>query len=230
MIHDPAAFASPPTIDWLERSPVLDEQRGGRGQVRRVRTDAGIAVHRHYQRGGRVATVLGDRYWFSGFERSRAALEFRLLADLRQRGLRVPHPLLARVRRQGLIYRADLLTAEIDAATSLAAMLTQAPQDIPWAAVAGTIADIHHAGVWHADLNAHNLLVDAQGQVWIIDFDRAETRAPRLTWREANLERLERSLLKLKADRHLTRFETLWHDFLDQYASAFAQRKREHLT
>ena len=230
MIHDPAAFADPPSIDWLDRTPALDEQRAGRGQVRRVRTDAGIAVHRHYQRGGRIAVVLGDRYWFSGFERSRAALEFRLLADLRQRGLRVPHPLMARVQRQGLMYRADLLTAEIDATTSLAALLTQAPDRIPWDSIAAAIADMHHAGVWHADLNAHNVLVDDRAQAWIIDFDRAETRAPRLVWRESNLERLERSLLKLKANRTLATFDSLWHEFLNLYAGAFAQRKREHLT
>jgi 3-deoxy-D-manno-octulosonic acid kinase len=56
----------------------------------------------------------------------------------------------------------------------------------------------------HADLNAHNILFDASGQGWMIDFDRSHLRIPATAWREANLQRLQRSLRKLAGARSMT--------------------------
>lgn len=230
MIHDPRAFPEPPAFDWLDGAAAEDVPAAGRGSVRRLVTAAGPVIHRHYRRGGRVAVLLDDRYWFGGFDATRAAREFRLLDTLYSRGQRVPRPVLARVQRSGLFYRADLVTAEVGASTSLASLLATVPDQLPWNAVAQAVADLHHAGVWHADLNAHNVLVDDGGQAWLIDFDRAEERLPRLQWREDNLDRLHRSLVKLGAERLVRGFGLTWQGFLDAYAQAFAQRKREHLT
>jgi 3-deoxy-D-manno-octulosonic acid kinase len=58
------------------------------------------------------------------------------------------------------------------------------------------IAKFHHAGVDHADLNAHNILLDAAQRVSVIDFDRGRLRTPG-SWRLRNLRRLHRSLLKI---------------------------------
>jgi predicted Ser/Thr protein kinase len=55
----------------------------------------------------------------------------------------------------------------------------------------------HDAGLDHADLNAHNILLDSRGDFWLIDFDKARLRAAG-GWREGNLQRLERSLRKLQ--------------------------------
>ena len=63
------------------------------------------------------------------------------------------------------------------------------------------IARIHRAGLDHADLNAHNLLFEDGGRGWVIDLDRSQLRIPATPWREANLARLERSLLKLRGAR-----------------------------
>jgi 3-deoxy-D-manno-octulosonic acid kinase len=62
--------------------------------------------------------------------------------------------------------------------------------------VGAAIAGLHRAGVDHADLNAHNILIDAKGTVSIIDFDRGRVRAPG-TWAARNLLRLRRSLVKI---------------------------------
>ena len=64
-----------------------------------------------------------------------------------------------------------------------------------WQAVGAAIARMHAAGVCHADLNCHNLMRDAEGRVWIIDFDKCDVRACG-PWQQANLERLRRSLRK----------------------------------
>jgi len=63
------------------------------------------------------------------------------------------------------------------------------------------IARFHRAGLDHADLNAHNILFDANGHGWLIDFDRGVQRIPATAWRERNLKRLHRSLVKLRGER-----------------------------
>jgi 3-deoxy-D-manno-octulosonic acid kinase len=126
--------------------------------------------------------------------------------------------------RKGLTYRADLLTRRIDADT-LATRLTQGRLDAPLAQRVGrTIADFHAFGVWHADLNAHNILADAQDRISVIDFDRGRRRKVQLAWQQANLARLHRSLLKLGA-RRLQGFEAcFWHPLLAAYHEAMAAR------
>src|SRR5947209_20583845 len=89
---------------WHDRDRAT-ELSGGRGGVVRVRLEAGDWVVRHYRRGGMVAAVLGDRYLWSGAERTRGFAEFRLLAELARRGLSVPIPVAARYRRVGAYYR-----------------------------------------------------------------------------------------------------------------------------
>ena len=69
------------------------------------------------------------------------------------------------------------------------------------------IARIHRAGLDHADLNAHNLLFEDSGRGWVIDLDRSQLRIPATPWREANLARLQRSLLKLSGARSVAEVE-----------------------
>jgi 3-deoxy-D-manno-octulosonic acid kinase len=64
-----------------------------------------------------------------------------------------------------------------------------------WRAVGSSIARLHRAGVDHADLNAHNILI-TRNTVTVIDFDRGRVRPPG-AWSTRNLERLQRSLAKI---------------------------------
>lgn len=183
------------------------EGAGGRGAVFRVATPAGPAVRRHYRRGGLVARLLGDRYLWTGAERTRAFREFAVTRILQRAGLPVPTPLAARVRRGGLFYRADLLVSEIPGTRTLASLRDGADiARFEWDALGSLIARFHRAGLWHADLNAHNVLIDAQGGLWLIDFDRAELDPPARARHRANLERLLRSLRKLGFDRAVDDF------------------------
>jgi len=194
---DPAWFEPE---SWRGRAQ-LSPLGAGRGSTVRVQTARSDWVLRHYRRGGMVARVLGDRCLWNGAERTRSFAEFRLLAELAGRGLDVPAPVAARYRRHGAHYRADLITRWIGGATTLAERVRAGTADANDAARVGAgIAAFHLAGAYHADLNAHNILLDPH-KVWLLDFDRGGLRAPARSWQYANLARLRRSLLKLGAAR-----------------------------
>ncbi|MBW6392897.1 3-deoxy-D-manno-octulosonic acid kinase [Billgrantia antri] len=158
-------------------------------------------VLRPYRRGGLAARISTTRYLWTGLERTRAFRELRLTAHLHAQGLPVPRPVAAGVTRLGPTYSAALITVRITGARALAEHL----DDIEPALlerVGATVRQFHEAGLDHVDLNARNLLVDADGAVWLIDLDRCRLRAPG-PWREANLDRLDRSLAKFGATEHM---------------------------
>ncbi len=188
-----AAFFEP--AFWRGRGALIGSARG-RAAAWIVRAGGRELVLRHYRRGGFFGPWLGDRYLWLGLARTRALREWHLLADLYERGLPVPRPIAARVRRTGLCYRADLVTERIQGAESLAQRLAAAPLSAErWHAVGRCLRRFHEAGVCHADLNAHNVLLAPDG-VCLVDFDRARRRPPG-AWQRANLARLRRSLDKL---------------------------------
>jgi 3-deoxy-D-manno-octulosonic acid kinase len=206
---------------WPQRS-VLDR---GRGATFALRASFGDAVLRRYRRGGAVARVLKDSYVWTGIAQTRPLREFRLLAAATMAGLPVPRPLAAEVRRHGAFYSGDLLMARIDAAQTLSAHLAAVSDwsTIDWKAIGATLGRIHASGFEHADLNAHNLLLDRDGKVWVIDWDRGRQR-PRGDWTDQVLARLQRSLRKL----HGARLDTddaraAWRSLLDAHAAALVE-------
>lgn len=185
---------------WARREG-LRGPAGGRGGAWFIAGPRGDEwVMRHYRRGGLVARLTSDWYLWTGLERTRPWREWRLLADLYAAGLPVPRPVAARVARRGLGYRGDLITERIPDSRSLAALLAETSfERIPWAAIGRCIRRLHDAGADHADLNAHNILINGRGEIFLVDFDRGRRRAPATLWQEANLGRLLRSLRKLAA-------------------------------
>lgn len=173
---------------------------GGRGSAWQVTGSFGSAALRHYRRGGLLAALRKDRYWFRSAEQTRGFRELRLLSHLYALGLPVPRPLAARYARLGRSYQADLLTSWLPAARPLAELGAQADSAM-FSAVGRCIAQFHRAGVWHADLNAHNIVFTEQ-RIALLDFDRGELRAVAARWQQANLQRLERSLRKLGFAQH----------------------------
>lgn len=176
----------------------------GRGQVRFVDAGAGQWVLRHYYRGGLPGRLVGDRYLWLGEARTRSFREWRLLARLHRAGLPVPRPVAAGWRRRGLSYTADLATMRIPGAVPLSARLAMG-QAVNWQGIGRALHDFHAAGACHADLNAHNVLLDESGATWLLDFDRGRLRAPG-PWQARNLARLERSLRKIAAEHEAPPF------------------------
>jgi len=209
--------------DYWRGRAALRMQSGGRGGVSIIVTAVGECVLRHYHRGGLVAALMGDRYLWTGANRSRGFAEFRLLGTIARLGLPGPAIVAARYVRHGLFYSADLITRFIENAPTLAECLAQGRLDSELAEEVGAlVARFHRAGIWHADLNAHNVLVTTN-QLYLIDFDRGQLRPPAQGWRLANLRRLRRSLLKLgAAAQGETDFEqTVWKPLLYRYERTF---------
>ena len=202
MLADPDCVGNLPGDDaarlfdpeyWGKRREVT----GGRGAAWFIEAGDRQWVLRHYRRGGFVARFCTDAYVWLGEERVRAFVEWRLLSLLAQRGLPVPRPVAARYSRAGVLYRCDLITERIMDAEPLSGALGRGVlAESVWRGVGGVIARMHGEGVDHADLNAHNLLLDPRGAVSVIDFDRGRVRAPGV-WRAGNLQRLQRSLEKI---------------------------------
>lgn len=186
--------------------------RGGRGNVVRLQTAVGDLVLRHYLRGGLPRHLVRRHYLWTGAERTRAFREFRLLQRLAAAGLRVPEAVAARYWRTGPVYRAALLTSLVPAARTLLERLEQAPGQATrlLERSAEAVAALHAQGVWHADLNATNLLFDGDDAVWLIDFDRAREGVHERAALAGNLDRLRRSLRKRLAGEALDAAEAAW--------------------
>lgn len=177
----------------------LAEQPGGRGSIVFIDTDGVHWVLRRYLRGGMAARFARDRYLWLGEGRTRSFRELRLLAELRQRGLPVPEPVAARYRRRFASYSAELITERLPGARSLSEVMAAGQMDdARWAAIGRCLRHFHDAGVQHADLNAHNIMLGERREVWLLDFDRGRLRHPG-GWCERVLDRLARSLAKVSA-------------------------------
>ncbi len=177
-------------------------------------------VLKHYQRGGKMAALLGDRYIGADCMRSRAFREWRLLRQLCDLSLPVPEPVAARCSRSGIFHRADLITARINNVVTLADRLLEdeCGQEV-WFAIGACVRSFHDAGVYHADLNARNILLNVESKaVFLIDFDKGRLRYLGEAWKAANLARLQRSLLKFKSLNETFHFDRQdWNALLDGY-------------
>lgn len=210
--------------DWFDPEAwrgqgALRQQAGGRGGVAIIDTPAGECVLRHYRRGGLVAGLMGDRYLWKGADHTRSFMEFRLLGRIAELGLPSAPPVACRYRRHGLFYTADLMTRRIGNAQTLAECLSSGRLDGEMAELVGAlVARFHRAGIWHADLNAHNILV-TDDELYLIDFDRGRIREPADSWQQANLLRLRRSLVKLgaAAQGESVFEEILWKPLIYRY-------------
>ena len=206
---------------WDSRGALVGEAIG-RGSAWFIDAPFGAVVLRQYLRGGWVAAISHDRYLFTTISRSRPFREFHLLAALYEQGLPVPRPVAASCEHHAVISSGSLMTMRIPSAQTLADMLpgkTGAPylDAAFWKDVGKCIRRFHNAGVWHADLNARNILLDDELKVFLIDFDRAHFTPGKAVNGKRNLERLKRSLLKLWPEDTLPVMESSWDHFRAGY-------------
>lgn len=226
ILYDPARIRTPSVADFdavalarLGRTAPTPAGRGSSWFVTPADGTAGRWVLRHYRRGGLVAPLLPaalhDRYLWTGEPSTRCFRELVLLAELERRSLPAPRPVAAHYARSGPTYRADLLTVEIEGARSLSSLLGELG-DEDWRRVGECLRRFHDAGLWHADLTAHNLLFDRTRRVHLIDFDRARLgSAPVPAY--GNLARLTRSLAKVTRHRPAVRDANGWARLREGY-------------
>jgi 3-deoxy-D-manno-octulosonic acid kinase len=109
---------------WLHAEPVAGTQgSAGRGSTLFVGNVPRQFVLRHFVRGGLVSKLVHDKYVWTGEEATRSFAEWRLLAKMAARGLRVPRPAAARYVRHGLFYTADIITVRIPKVRPLSELL-----------------------------------------------------------------------------------------------------------
>lgn len=166
------------------------------GQLATAQSHAPQWVLRHYYRGGFVGKFNRDWFLAVPVAKSRAMAEFRLLLWMVGQGLPVPKPVAARFVRRGLGYSADILLERISDSEDLSRILLRQPLAAnQWQALGRQIGRLQQAGVYHSDLNCHNILLSkAQGFV-LIDFDKCWRRDGN-NWQQEPLARLLRSFEK----------------------------------
>jgi len=167
------------------------------GQDRRV-------VVRHSHHGGFLGKLQGDLF----FPPTRAPYE--LLVSHLLAGLGVRTPLVVAiavypVRR--VLRRSDVVSLELPGRDLGKALRDEPDADVrrSWLdPIAALIRSLTNVGAWHPDLNVGNvLLVESGPKAWdayVLDIDRLQFSPPSdPTVRDANLDRLERSIRKLRA-------------------------------
>ncbi len=179
---------------WQQQQAVIG-QSTGRNTVWFVQQGQQQWVMRHYYRGGLIGKLLTDWFWPEAIAKSRAMAEFTMLRQMRALDLPVPTPVAARLIEHRFGYSADIMIERIAGSHDLFAHLQQQPLTAEqWQTLGKLIARFHRAGVYHSDLNCHNILLDAN-QFWLIDFDKCGwNSAPKL--QQEMLDRLLRSLHK----------------------------------
>ena len=212
-----------PRADWFDpkewrRAGAVAIETSGRGEVLIVAHGDETWVLRHYRRGGLVARFIDDHYVWLGAERTRAFREWRLLRKLRAAKLPVPNPVAAHIYRTGVIYTADIITSYLPDTRKLSWFIEQgrAPADC-WRRIGAMIGAVHDHGVDHPDLTAHNVLLDAAGAPFLVDFDNAELKPPG-AWQRAGMQRFNRSLRKVALETGTEFDAAAWREVEAGYA------------
>jgi 3-deoxy-D-manno-octulosonic acid kinase len=205
----------------------------GRARVFYFSYDDKPLVLKHYYRGGLVASFLKDRYLGFNLEKTRAFKEWRLLKAMYALGLPVPQAAAAHVKKGLLSYTADLVTVEISGAQTLADILAKKSITADqWKKIGECIASFHRHDVYHADLNARNILFSGASQhpatdhdeIYLIDFDNSYFCPTGHDWKRENLARLKRSLRKFKRNNEGFNFEEAdWSALLAGYKGGVAE-------
>lgn len=186
---DPQIFD--PHAPALAAQSVTD---GGREAAWFIDIDGLPAVLKFYHRGGLAAYFNRSNYFWLGQARARSFHEFNMMRKLQHLGLPVPDVVAAACwRHHGVLYRAALITKRINGAIPL--VRSTDPED--WFKAGRAVRFMHQLEVWHADLNAFNILIDADHKVWLIDFDRARINFISRAEKDQNIARLQRSVKKV---------------------------------
>ncbi|MBR7889040.1 3-deoxy-D-manno-octulosonic acid kinase [Marinomonas sp. A79] len=205
--------------DFWQSQDALSGTGNGRGAVWFINSTFGDFVIRHYRRGGLVAKFNKSTFFYTGIKNTRPWQELNLLETMRALKLPVPRPIGGLVTLVRGFYRSTLITETIPHASDLFDIIKQGKsQDLNWTEIGAVIKRFHEAGIYHSDLNCHNIMIDRDSAVWVIDFDKCEQRPIHVTWQQNNIDRLKRSLDK-ESERH-TSFDfsnAQWRDFMEGY-------------
>ena len=212
ILSDPPEQCCDPEY-WQQQNKVIGSAQG-RGTTWFVALEKMDAALRHYRRGGLFGKIVKDHYIFTGWEKTRSYQEFQLLNTLIEAGVNVPKPIAAKVVKRTFCYQADLLSEKVPNARDLVAVLQEKPlpKDM-YQKIGNEIRKMHAAQVNHTDLNIHNILIDDNDKVWIIDFDKCYQQDGS-DWKQGNWDRLKRSFVKEVNKRNIHWDKKYWADLI----------------
>lgn len=121
--------------------------------------------------------------------------------------------------RKNATYSAYLLTETISDAKDLYVLIKDGLGDtVDWKKIGVTIQLFHKNGIYHSDLNCHNIMIDKNSKIWVIDFDKCDQRPINSIWPQENIDRLKRSLDKetMKYPSFMVS-DSQWNAFLEGY-------------
>lgn len=190
---------SPPEKAWLFTDFWLQREHSkpssGRGEAVLIEAPAPMVL-RTYRRGGLVRHFSQRRFIFNGLASTRPFRELQLLHTMHEAGLPVPLGIAGRISRFGLAYEASILMQQIPRCQEVHQRIQSgALNNSLWQQIGGVIRRMHDLQVYHHDLNIHNILIDDDDKLWLIDFDKCGIKRGN-GWKAGNVERLHRSLLK----------------------------------
>ncbi|MGV6851876.1 MAG: 3-deoxy-D-manno-octulosonic acid kinase [bacterium] len=225
ILYDPALFRFKKEyfdLSWWQDQSGVSKPHAGRGTALIVDQDKYQWVLRRYHRGGMVAKLLGEHYLCFQKQQWRSFNEFNLLSYLYEHGFPVPKPIAALAEKYFIFHKFGLITKRIDRSKTLVEYL-KGGQQIDWNQLGALLAKMHNMGVDHADLNAHNILIDHKQQIYIIDFDKGRIRSGG-KWAKKNIMRLHRSLEKLTRSGELSHdhWREEWGSLMTTYDKEFS--------
>ena len=208
------------TGQYWQKQNAITGQATGRGTTYFFQNDKNDYVLRHYHRGGLIGKILSDQYLYTGFEQSRAWQEFKLLQHMQTLNLACPTPIAAMLNKSGLYYQADIILTKIPNAQDLHFILLERSlsSDI-WRKTGQAIAEFHNHQIYHHDLNIHNIMLDAEHRIWLIDFDKCGIKLGD-KWKKLNMARLKRSFEKEKRLRNIYWQLADWQILISAYNEA----------
>jgi 3-deoxy-D-manno-octulosonic acid kinase len=221
MLFDAEHFSAPLpkmfTGQYWQTQDAITGQATGRGTTYFFQHNKNEYVLRHYLRGGLIGKILSDQYLYTGLKQSRAWQEFKLLQHMQTLDLPSPKPSAAMVTKRGLYYQANIISTKIPNAQDLHQLLLEKKllHDV-WQKIGKIIAKFHNHQVYHHDLNIHNIMLDAEHGVWLIDFDKCGIKQGE-NWKKSNMTRLKRSFEKEKRLRNIHCQPSDWQLLMSAY-------------
>lgn len=189
-------------LSWWQSQANSEALSGGRGGSQKIHIQDQFFVLRQYLRGGLMAKFLHNQYLWTGFIHCRPFCENRVVNIAIDKKLLVPQVAAFLVQRTGFFYRAAIISSYIVSQGTLASFLYE--RELPerqWTELGLLIKRLHQAGIYHADLNANNILIGKEMSFHLIDFDKAKIMPKEGAWRQQNINRLLRSLKKIQTRR-----------------------------
>ncbi len=229
----------------FDTAPLMGEDCRGRSAVKALTIPGHVderIVIRQYRRGGPIQKFVSDLYW----GKSRPLHELWLTWQARKRGVSTVEIVAAcHTTVFWKLHRGHLVSKEIKNGKDFYSYLEHKGQTLSRAqvqekrkvitSIAVMVRKMHDAGIFHADLNLKNIIVQPEEsgpqRIYLIDFDKS-TIQNRLSERKRrqNLMRLNRSAEKFKAQGlPLTRTDVLrfLHAYYHQDSHSFKKTFRD---